>query len=116
MDRNVVSGLLVVDFQSIVEPFDVIVHSCPGHTCDRNYADGVLVAHLYRLFNVKGRMPAGDRHSPHFDLPQLAEFLPYHLIAGAHHQIRLVIRLALCLPAFAPSEPGCDSSEHAGLR
>ena len=116
MDRNVVAGLFVVLFQSRVKGLHVIIHTCPGHALDRYDADCVLITHVDRCLDVQSRMLHCDRNCSHLDLPELAELLPDHLVGCAHHKVRLVVRLALCLPAFTPSEPGCNTSKHTCLR
>ena len=115
MNRDVESGYPVVLLEGIIERLDVVVHTCPGHACHRYYAYCIFITHFYCRLNVKSRVLVRDRDSTHFYLPQLAEFLPYHLICRAHHQVRLVIRLSLRLPAGAPSQPCCDAAQHAGL-
>ena len=115
MDRDIIAGPGIVFIQSLVKSLYIIIHSGPCDAGYRNYADGVFVAHLYRLLHVEGRIFPGDRNRTHLYLPELAEFLPHHLIGGTHHEIRLVERLSCSLSAFAPSEPRGHSAQHAGL-
>ena len=115
MNRNIIPCPGVIFIQGLVKSLDVIIHTCPCYTGYRNNADGVFVAHLYRLFHIEGRILSGDRHRTHLYLPELAEFLPHHLICGTHHKVRLVTRLSGRLSAFAPSEPCGHSTQHAGL-
>ena len=55
-------------------------------------------------------------HGAQFDLPQLAELLPYDLKSCAHHQIRFVEGFAGGLAAVAPAQPRGHAAQHAGFR
>ena len=115
MDWNVVSGLCVESVEGKVKCLDIVIHSGPGHSGYRDYTYSVLVAELKCLLDVESWVFLGNRNSTHFDLPELAEFFPNHLIGCAHHEIRLVIRLAFGFSALAPSKPCCNSTEHTCL-
>ena len=116
MDRNIITGASIETVKSKVQSLDVVIHAGPCNTRDRHHADRILVAHLDSLLHIQSRMTMSDRNSPHLNLPKLTEFLPNHLIGTAHHQVRLVIRLALSLATLTPSEPGRHAAKHTRLR
>ena len=115
VNRNLIAGLGVVFVECLVQPLDVVVEACPRHTGNRYDADCVFVAHVQGLLGVERDVVERQGHRTHLDLPQLAEFLPYDLESGAHHQIRFVERFACGLAAVAPAEPCGHTAQHAGL-
>ena len=116
VDRDFIAGLGVVLVERLVQPLDVVVQARPRDACDRHDADRVLVAHLQRLLGVERDVVERQGHGAHFDLPQLAELLPYDLEPGAHHQVRFVEGLACGLAALAPAEPCGHAAQHTCLR
>ena len=116
MDRNIITRAGIEPIESKVQSLDIIVHTSPCDTRDRNHADRILITHLDRLLHIQSRMTMSDRHSPHLNLPKLTELLPDHLIGTAHHKVRLIIRLTLSLATLPPSQPGSHTAEHTSLR
>ena len=116
VDRNFVTRLGVVLVERLVQPLDVVVQTRPRHTGYGHDADGVFIAHLQRLLGIERDVIQRQGHGAQFDLPQLAEFLPYDLKSGAHHQIRLVEGFACGLAAVAPAQPCGHAAQHTCLR
>ena len=81
-----------------------------GHDTDR-----VLVALRDRLLRGQVEPVSLHRHEAHLDVPVVRELLPAHLDVDAHHQVRLVRRLARRLAGVLPSALERKPAEHRRL-
>ena len=115
MDRNVITRLGIVNVQRFVEGFHIVVQSGPRHALDRNDTDRILIAHSQGCFGIERIFLQRQGHGTHLDLPELAEFFPYHLETGRYYEIRFVVGFALRFTFFAPAQPRGHTAQHTGL-
>ena len=94
---------------------DRLVGAVEGRAEDGDDADRVLVAELHGLVGREVEAVALHRHEARLDVPVVGELLPADLDVDAHHQVRLVGRLALglarfCQRRFSASPPSIAAS------
>ena len=94
---------------------DRLVGSVERRSEDRDDADRVLVAALHRLLGRQREAIALHRDEAHLDVPVVGELLPADLDVDAHHQVRLVGRLALRLALVLPAALERQTAEHRGF-
>ena len=94
---------------------DRLVAAVERRAENRDDADRVLVALRHGLLGAEVVALALHRHQPRLDLPVAAELLPAHLDVGAHHQIRLVRRLAGFSHPLAPAPLQRHPGQHRRL-
>ena len=96
-------GLALEGVERVADLLDRLVGAVEGRAEDRDDADRVLVAELHGLLGREVEAVALHRHEAHLDVPVVRELLPADLDVDAHHEVRLVGRLALGPRAAAAS-------------
>ena len=115
MNRNIVTRLLVVAGQGLIQSLDIIVQTRPRDTANRHHANRIFVAELNGRLGIERQVVGREGYGAHLNLPQLAELLPYDLIGRTHHQIGLIARLTLLLATLSPAQPGRHTAQHTGF-
>ena len=100
MYRYFIAGLLIILVESIVESFNIVIQTGPGDTLYRYNTYGIFITLFKSLFGVQSDVFFCNRDSPHFNLPQLCKFLPYHLVTAADYKIRLAVGFSMAIGIF----------------
>jgi hypothetical protein len=93
-----------------------LIHPGVGDTEDRDDSDRVLVHVIGEAVAVEHLVLLADRHQPRLDIPVVGELLPADLNRRAHHQVRLLGRLAGGPTRLRPAPLQGEATEHARLR
>ena len=115
MHGDVEPALLLEGVERVADLLDRLVRTVEGRAEDRDDADRVLVAPRDRLLGRQDEAIALHRHETHLDVPVVRELLPADLDVDAHHEVRLVGRLALGRTPLLPASLEREPSEHRGL-
>ena len=115
VDRNVDARLCLERVERVADLLHRLVGAVEGRAEDRDDPDRVLVAELHGLLGREVEAVALHRHEAHLDVPVVGELLPAHLDVDAHHQVRLVGRLALGRAPLLPASLEREAAEHRRL-
>ena len=115
MDGDVEPRLALERVQGLADALHRLVRAVECRPEDRDDADRVLVAELHRLLGREVEAVALHGHEPHLDVPVVRELLPADLDVDAHHEVGLVVRLALGRAPLLPASLEREPAEHRRL-
>ncbi|KAH3662925.1 hypothetical protein OGATHE_004501 [Ogataea polymorpha] len=115
MDRDKMTGLVLVFLQNIIDFLNTFEASCVRGTQNNKNADRVFVQVASDQFVIEQKVCVGHGNYPFLDVKIPGKFFQGYLAAGCHEDVWMVVILSCCFAFGLPVFFHGKSSQHDGL-